>query len=82
MENMQVFIYESSVKASEDANRISADGFSYTKTEGEEGISSTIDWVAAPHFYKKNNIIILYLGSDEDILNKLSDNFGVQIAGS
>lgn len=81
-ENMQLFIYESSDKASEDAKRISADGFSYTKTEGDNGITSNVDWIAAPHFYKTSNIIILYLGTDEAILNKLSDNFGEQIAGS
>lgn len=81
-ENMQLFIYESSDKASEDAKRISADGFSYTKIEGDNGITSNVDWIDAPHFYKTNNIILLYLGNDETILNRLSDSFGEQIAGS
>lgn len=81
-ENMQVYIYESSDKAIEDAKRISLDGFSYTKSEGDEGMTTTIDWIDNPHFYKIQNIMILYLGNDETILDILSDSFGEQIAGS
>lgn len=80
-ENMQVYIYESSDKASEDAKRISLDGFSYTKSEGDDAITTKIDWIDNPHFYKIQNIIILYLGNDETILNMLLDSFGEQIAG-
>lgn len=81
-ENMQVYIYESSDEAIEDAKRISLDGFSYTKSEGDEGMTTTIDWIDNPHFYKIQNIMILYLGNDETILDILSDSFGEQIAGS
>ncbi len=81
-ENIQLFIYGSPDKASVDAERISSDGFLYSKTDGNNGITSSIDWIEAPHFYKNSNIIILYLGSNENILSTLSDNFGDQIAGT
>lgn len=79
-ENIQLFIYDSPDKASIDAKRISLDGYSYTKEDKNNGITSSIDWNEAPHFYKNNNSIILYLGSDENILSTLSDNFGEPIA--
>lgn len=81
-ENIQLFIYDSPDKASIDAKRISSDGYSYTKADGNNGITSSIDWIEPPHFYKNNNSIVLYLGSDEKILSTLSDNFGEQIVGT
>ncbi|MFA9466593.1 MAG: hypothetical protein ACERKN_20205 [Velocimicrobium sp.] len=75
--NIQVFIYESKIKADSDTQHISADGFTYER----DGMTSITDWYEPPHFFKYNNIIILYVGSDEALLNFLSDNFGVPIAG-
>ncbi|WP_099467151.1 hypothetical protein [Konateibacter massiliensis] len=76
-EDLQVFIYDSIRNADLDSQRISSDGFSYTKDE----MSSSIDWSKSPHFYKYNNLIILYLGNNEELLTLLTNHFGNQIAG-
>lgn len=76
---LSVFLYDSKNEANLDSYRISADGFSYENSE--EGKVRSIGWIAPPHFYKYRNLIILYVGSDEEIIKLLSDNFGNQIAG-
>ncbi|MHB8652061.1 MAG: hypothetical protein ACYC8S_02910 [Minisyncoccota bacterium] len=40
-----------------------------------------IQWVAAPHIYLFQNVIILYLGSSPYVLRTLTNTFGSQIAG-
>ena len=38
-------------------------------------------WISEPHFYKKENIIVLYVGENVEILNILNQIIGVQIIG-
>lgn len=80
--DLQIFIYDTKENANIDANRISADGFSYSKTDNEEVTVSHIDWIGPPHFYKFRNAILLYIGNNQDLLNLLSAEFGKQIAGA
>lgn len=76
-EILQAFVYNSKEDADADAKYISYDGTFYEK----DNQACSIDWIAPPHFYKYNNLIILYLGDNEDLLKVLSSNFGDQIAG-
>jgi hypothetical protein len=39
------------------------------------------DWVAAPHFFRCNAVIALYLGSDEHVTQALTELCGPQFAG-
>ena len=38
-------------------------------------------WISEPHFYKKENIIVLYVGENVEIVNNLNQIIGVQIVG-
>lgn len=61
-----------------DASYVSPDGFSY-KT-GFKNVS--ISWISKPHFFKRDNIIVLYVGEDKDIINHLENLLGKQFAGA
>lgn len=80
--SVQVFLYDSKEDAIADGNNLSDDGSKYTKTSSDNNtVSSIIDWIANPHFYQYENVIILYVGNNQDIITQLSNSFGEQIAG-
>lgn len=76
-ENMSVYIYESNDKMEKDSAYISKDGFSYDK--GKE--ATEISWTSYPHFFKKDNMIVLYAGENVKIINLLKEIVGPQFAG-
>ena len=76
-ENISIYLYGSSEKMEEDASYIHEGGTSYNS-----GKSATkISWVSYPHFFKKDNIIVLYVGEDLEIINVLEEIVGLQFAG-
>ncbi len=76
-ENITVYLYESNEKMEEDASYIDKGGSSYTN-----GIKNVeISWVSYPHFFKKGNIIVLYVGENPEIINALEGLLGAQFAG-
>lgn len=40
-----------------------------------------ISWVSFPHFFKKDTLIILYVGENQQILELLNKNYGDEFAG-
>jgi hypothetical protein len=58
--------------AAEDARQIGPDGNPPT---------SMITWVAPPHFFHKERVIVLYVGSDPAVLKLLTEALGPQFAG-
>ncbi len=46
------------------------------------GRSVCISWVSLPHFYKNENLIINYVGENEQILDFLEANYGKEFAGA
>ena len=70
---IQVFEYRDESAAMADAEQVAPDGSSV-------GTSMPF-WVADPHFYQNGKLIVLYLGSDEVILDALETVFGPQFAG-
>ncbi len=46
------------------------------------GRSVCISWVSLPHFYKKDNIIVNYVGENRLILDFLEANYGKEFAGA
>ncbi len=40
-----------------------------------------VGWVAPPHFYKKEKLIVLYVGDDNNVLDILEGVLGTQFAG-
>jgi len=80
-ENVQLYIYPTVALASDDLDRVSDDGFSYNITNGIQNEAVCISWVDHPHFYIKDNTIVLYVGSNNNICNILCDICGEQVKG-
>ena len=60
----------------EDASYIHEGGTSYNGENAAE-----ISWVSYPHFFKKDNIIVLYVGENLETINALEEIIGLQFAG-
>ena len=73
-EGIQVFQYPDAASAQAQAALVSPDG--------RQVGTSKPRWVSPPHFYKKANLLILYLGEDEKILKLLDSVLGPQFAGA
>jgi len=72
-EDLQVFEYETAEAMEDEASQVAPDG-------GSVG-TSMMTWMDAPHFYKAGRIIVLYVGSDQAILDLLERVIGPQFAG-
>ena len=75
-ENISVYLYESSEKMEEDASYVHKGGSSYSNGKNDVEIS----WVSLPHFFKKDNIIVLYVGENPEVINALKELLGAQFA--
>jgi len=38
-------------------------------------------WIGAPHFYKKEKLLVLYIGDNDGVLKALEGALGRQFAG-
>lgn len=72
-ENVQVFRYATAEAAGKDAAQVSPDGSSVG--------TSMMTWVAPPHFYRKDNLLVLYVGTNAEVLRALQSVMGAQFAG-
>lgn len=72
-EQVQIYEYTDEEAANADAARISPDGGTIGNT--------MVDWIAPPHFYKKGQIIVLYVGTSTTVINILETTLGIQFAG-
>ncbi len=72
-EQVQIYEYADEEAANADAAHISPDG-------GTMG-STIVDWIAPPHFYKKGQLIVLYVGIDTSVIHILETLLGPQYAG-
>jgi hypothetical protein len=71
--NVQIFVYASSGAAEAEAKLVSSDG-------GSVG-TNMMSWMAPPHFYRKGELIALYVGREQAIVNALMAVLGPQFAG-
>lgn len=71
-ERLKAFEYETASKADADAALISADG--------QPNPRAALGWIAAPHFYKEGQLIVLYVGCASDIITTLETMIGPAIA--
>jgi len=71
--DVQVFEYENAEAMENEASQVAPDG-------GSIG-TSMVTWMDTPHFYEAGRIIVLYVGSDETILDLLENVMGPQFAG-
>jgi hypothetical protein len=70
---IQVFEYRDASQAEANAARVSGNG----RTIG----TAKVHWLAPPHFYKKDRLIVLYIGSNERVVKALEAALGPQFAG-
>jgi hypothetical protein len=71
--DVQVFEYENVEAMKDEASHVAPDG-------GSIG-TSMVTWMNPPHFYKAGRIMVLYVGSDQAILDVLEKVMGAQFAG-
>lgn len=69
---LQSFEYGDSGDARADARHIEPDGSPRTQQ---------ISWIDLPHFFRKERVIVLYVGSDTKALELLTEVLGPQFAG-
>ena len=74
---IQVFEFQDKEAADAHAERISPNGTSITNSE----IACSILFVDPPHYFKKNNLIVLYVGKNALVIDALIERYGVQFAG-
>ena len=70
--DLQVYEYKDAASAAKEAGRVS--------TDGSIGGSMPM-WIAPPHFFRKDRIIAIYLGSNAKALSGLAKSLGPQFAG-
>jgi len=76
-EAVDIYLYDSNKEAENDAKRVDSGGCGYNN-----GIKSiNVTWSSYPHFYRKGNIIVQYVGKDNKIIKDLQDILGEQFAG-
>ena len=72
-EQVQVFEYPSMAAADAQAARVSPDGTTVGTTKPQ--------WLGTPHFYKKDALLVVYLGDNVKVLKALEARLGRQYAG-
>jgi hypothetical protein len=86
-EFIKVFEYENSDAAENAALGISKDGYSIRGwsvnniPKSSNITKAYIEWSKPPHFYKINNLIILYVGRNSRIIHTLEKTLGSPFAG-
>lgn len=74
---IDIYLFSNNKSMEVEARHIDSGGFSYNN--GSQSIH--VSWVSLPHFYKKGNIIVQYIGQDEKIMSDLKNILGEQFAG-
>jgi hypothetical protein len=70
--DVQVFEYPSAEALAADVNQISPDG--------SGTVSLLITWIAPPHFYASDRVMVLYVGSEAAVLERLQGVLGAPFA--
>jgi hypothetical protein len=77
-----VLEYDDASDVDAEASRISPDGHNIHGTTLIVFKRFThVDWIDAPHFFKKGKLIVHYVGNEESVLEILEDVLGPQFAG-
>ena len=73
-QDVQAFEFASAEEADSVAGTVSADGSSIG--------TSMVGWLTPPHFYKSGKLIVIYVGSDGDVIDALQEAMGTQFEGA
>ena len=72
-ESVQVFEYANAAAAEREAKEVSPNGSSVG--------TNMMSWLSTPHFYRKGNLIVIYVGTDAKVMGALQAALGAQFAG-
>jgi hypothetical protein len=72
-QDVQVFEFEDADAAQDAAATVDQSGSAIG--------TSMVTWVEAPHFYHQGRVIVLYVGTNETVLEALESVLGPQFAG-
>lgn len=72
-EDVQVYEFRSAAEAEQAASQVDARGSTIGTTK--------MSWMAPPHFYRKDRLVVNYLGSSDRTLRELERLLGPQFAG-
>ncbi|MGH2517832.1 MAG: hypothetical protein ACRDHP_19470 [Ktedonobacterales bacterium] len=75
---LEVYQYASASAATHDSHNIDADACLIHMIGGG---TKMVNWDEPPHLYKKDQLLVIYVGSDYDIINVLVAQLGPQFAG-
>lgn len=80
---LTVYLYKDEAEAQREAGFLKPDGFGleYVDRQGM-GHGVAVEWIDEPHFFCCENLIVQYIGSDEDVLAILQSVCGEQVAGA
>jgi hypothetical protein len=70
---VKAFEYSTSARADSDASLVSL--------EGQPNPRAVIDWIGPPHFYKRERLIVVYIGCATAVIQALQDYLGPPVAG-
>jgi hypothetical protein len=70
---VRVFAFPNENQARNAADSISDDG----SIVG----GSPVDWISTPHFFTQDNLIALYVGTNDDVIDALEGAMGSEVAG-
>jgi len=75
---VHVFRFGSGERAREAAAGIGADGYTIVT----KSVAVQADWFAPPHWFRAGREIVLFLGTDDEVMDGLEEAAGPQFAGS
>ena len=79
---VNVYEYRTTIEATYDASRLSADGTTFAPRFGPFGDhAATVDFIAPPHWFRRGRVIVEYVGRQADLLALLRQVLGPQFAG-
>jgi hypothetical protein len=71
-QNVYVFEYASADAANRDASMVSPDGGTINGTDR----ACAFSWIGPPRFYKKDRLIVLYAGTNQELIRTLDGLLG------
>lgn len=77
-EAIDINIYNNNEDMEKDAQYVDKDGGGYDNGR----YATKVCWSTYPYFYKKGNIIVLYVGEDKKVVKDLESILGKQFAGN
>jgi len=72
--DLQLLQYGSASAASADATQV--------RPDGSGNATTIVHWVAAPHFFLKGRVMVIYIGNDQAVVHLLQSILGPQFAGA